>query len=194
MASTNDEIVRTYFEGLGFLVLQPNKHTVSARRKRAREEIDFLIAKPEAEETKLPPCGLWSSSELARVQKAIVSVRGWHSERFTPSLLNSSEEIFRFTNEPVLAQARRQLGGGKIARILCLSALPAEYETRERSIAMLGEGGIEGIVQFPDMLLELSCRLTTKQNYGKSDVLQILRILKTYRLIRDPQLDLFEPR
>jgi hypothetical protein len=46
MASVNEQIVREYFETLGFFVIQPNKHQVAARHKLDAEEIDLLITRP----------------------------------------------------------------------------------------------------------------------------------------------------
>lgn len=46
MASVNEQIVREYFETLGFFVIQPNKHQVVARHKHDAEEIDLLITRP----------------------------------------------------------------------------------------------------------------------------------------------------
>ena len=44
------------------------------------------------------------------------------------------------------------------------------------------------------MLADLIQRTEVNRNYVKSDVLQILRILKNYDLIKEPSLELFRPR
>jgi len=44
------------------------------------------------------------------------------------------------------------------------------------------------------MLLELVSAVSLNRNYEKSDLLQILRILKAYGLVKDPQLEFFEKR
>ena len=44
------------------------------------------------------------------------------------------------------------------------------------------------------MLLELLEGVDTNKNYEKSDLLQILRILKNYDLLKAPQLELFALR
>ena len=54
MASVNEQIVRDYFEILGFFVIQPSKYQVAARRKTATEEIDMLICRPEGGNSDLP--------------------------------------------------------------------------------------------------------------------------------------------
>ena len=43
------------------------------------------------------------------------------------------------------------------------------------------------------MLADLIAEIEVNRNYQKSDLLQIIRILKNYGFFREPQLDLFEP-
>ncbi len=59
---------------------------------------------------------------------------------------------------------------------------------------MLKERGIDGVITFGTMLMELARSVDVNRNYGKSDLLQIMRLLKNYDLIRDEQLDLFIDR
>ncbi len=147
MASMNEQIVREYFEMLGFFVIQPNKYQVAARKKTADEEIDMLICRPEGKAGALPDHGLWGAEELHEVDKALVSVRGWHTDRFFPAVLDS-----------------------------------------------LNDRDVNGVVTFRNMLQELAADIDVKNNYEKSDVLQMLRILKNYDLLREPQMELFTRR
>ena len=71
MASVNEQIVREYFETLGFFVIQPNKHQVAARHKLDAEEIDLLVARPDpAGVFNTPKKVLWGAPELVKVQRA----------------------------------------------------------------------------------------------------------------------------
>jgi hypothetical protein len=56
---------------------------------------------------------------------------------------------------------------------------------------MLKERGVDGIISFRTILQELIGRIEINRNYRKSDTLQIMRILKNYDLLKEPQLDLF---
>lgn len=195
MASVNEQIAHEYFEALGFLVIQPNKHQVAARHKLDAEEIDLLIARPvPAGVFAAPKEVVWSAAELDKVQRAIVSIRGWHTERFTPAVLKKNPEIFRFTQLPVLKEARRILGPGSITKILCLSDLTSAAAPQEEALAVLRQGGIDGVLSFRTMLLELIDRIDLSRNYEKSDLQQTLRILKTYDLLKNAQLELFQAR
>jgi hypothetical protein len=57
-------------------------------------------------------------------------------------------------------------------------------------VTMLKEKGVDGVISFRSMLLDLIEKVELNRNYGKSDTLQLIRILKTYDLLQDPQLDL----
>ncbi len=193
MASVNEQIVREYFETLGFFVIQPNKHQVAARHKLDAEEIDLLIARPgQAGVFSAPKEVVWGAPELAKVQRAIVSIRGWHTDRFSPAVLKKNPDIFRFAELAVLKEARKTLGPGSITKILCLSDLTATVVQQDETLALLRQGGIDGVLSFRTMLLELTESVDVAKNYEKSDLLQTLRILKTYDLLKEAQLELFE--
>lgn len=195
MASVNEQIVREYFETLGFFVIQPNKHQVAARHKLDSEEIDLLIARPgQAGVFTAPSQIIWGAPELEKVQRAIVSIRGWHTDKFSSAVLKKNPDIFRFAELSVIKEARKTLGPGSITKILCLSDLTSAVAPQEETLALLRQGGIDGVLSFRTMLQELMQSVDVSKNYEKSDLIQTLRILKTYGLLKDSQLELFEKR
>ncbi|MDP6490882.1 MAG: hypothetical protein QGH42_06775 [Kiritimatiellia bacterium] len=194
MAAVSEWIVREYFEGLGYLVNQPRKHVVPGRHKMAQEEIDLIVHNPRIEEQRVPEGLLWTREDLTGISRAIVAVRGWHTERFYPSTFEQAPEILRFVEEDALNFAQKLLGGQPPAKILCLPRLPASGDLKERAITLLDEKGIDGVLSFETMLVELIGRVDINRNYEKSDLLQTIRILKNYGLLKDSQLDLFEKR
>jgi hypothetical protein len=175
-------------------VRQPRKYGVAARAKRPEEEIDLLVIHPQAPEHKLPETLLWETSDLANIARAIVGVRGWHTDRFSPSLLELSPEIGRFAEDEALRRVASTLGAGPVAKILCLPGLSPSDDLKKRSLEMLKEKGIDGVLSFPTMLRQLIDHTEVTHNYEKSDLLQILRILKNYDLLRGPQMELFRRR
>ena len=46
MSAIDEGIVREYFEQNGFLVRQPRKYQVAARRKTGDEEVDLVVFNP----------------------------------------------------------------------------------------------------------------------------------------------------
>jgi hypothetical protein len=194
MSAVNESIAREYFEQLGFLVSQPCKYGASGRVKRVEEEIDLLIVHPRIREHRLPGQIVWTAADLKTVARAVVGVRGWHTERFSVATFAQTPEILRFAERAARSAAAERLGSESVAAILCLPELPASGELREKTLAALKDHGIDGVLSFRTMLVELLGLVKTNRNYEKSDLLQTLRILKNYGLIKDPQMELFTKR
>ena len=73
-----------------------------------------------------------------------------------------------------------------------IPALPTSGDARQQSIDLLHSKGIDAVVPFRTMLSDLIEHIEVNRNYQKSDLLQIIRILKNYDLFAPPQLELFE--
>ena len=201
MSAIDEGIVREYFEQNGFLVRQARKYQVSARRKTGDEEIDLVEFNPAWQRGARKPDFFLFSSELAFVHKAVISVKGWHTGVFSPTLLKSSPEIFSFLQQSVLKEAARLFPadtpddpGGSLLKILVLPSLPTAEPFRTQSVELLKARGVDAIISFRAMLLDILEKIETNQNYTKSDTLQVMRILKNYDLLKDTQLDLLTER
>src|SRR3954471_17683210 len=201
MSAIDEGIVREYFEQNGFLVRQARKYQVAARRKQAQEEIDLVVFNPAWQRGARKPDFFLFSSELPFVHKAVIAVKGWHTGVFTPQMLKSSPEIFSFLQQSVLKEAARLFPadtaddpGGVLMKILVLPSLPTVEPFRSQSVELLKAKGVDAIISFRAMLLDILDKIETNQNYSKSDTLQVMRILKNYDLLKDAQLDLLPDR
>jgi hypothetical protein len=197
MSAIDEGIVREYFEQNGFLVRQVRKYQVMARRKSGDEEIDLIVYNPAWERGARRPDFFLFSSELPLIQRAVVAVKPWHTNVFSPAILKSSPEIFRFLEEKVLKEATKLFpagaggeGEGELTKILVLPSLPTAEPFRSQSVELLKQAGVDAIISFRAMLLDLLDKVEINQNYTKSDTLQVLRILKNYDLVKDTQMDL----
>jgi hypothetical protein len=201
MSAIDEGIVREYFEQNGFLVRQVRKYQVQARRKTGDEEIDLLVYNPAFQRGSRKPDFFLFSNELVYVHRAMVAVKGWHTDVFSPAMLKNSPEIFRFLEDNVLKQATLFFPadaddaagageGGVFTKILVLPSLPTAEPFRSQSVQMLKERGVDAIISFRSMLLDLIDKIEINRNYRKSDTLQVMRILKNYDLLKEAQLDL----
>ena len=191
MSAVNEGVVREYFELLGYLVTQPRKYVVPGRQKQAEEEVDLVVFNPGVAEQVVPETMVWETSDLKRVSRAVVGIRGWHTERFYVSTFEQTPEILRFAETESMRYAEKLLASESLAKILCLPRLPASGDLKQQTIDVLRAKGIDGVISFRTMLLELVGRVETKRNYEKSDLLQVIRLLKNYDLLKDPQMELF---
>lgn len=193
MAAVSETIVREFFESLGFLVRQHRKFI--AQTKREEDDIDFFVLNPRAGKCEGETPFVLGSADLAMVERAIVVVKGWHTETFSSARLASTPEIFRFVGTKVFQQAARVFGeNGTPLKILVVPALPQTAEARAQSIALLRSKGVDAVIPFHTMLAELVERTEANRNYQKSDLLQTIRILKNYDFLKDPQMELFKPK
>lgn len=191
MSAVNEWIVREYFESLGYLVGQPRKYVVPGRQKTAEEEVDLVVQNPAVAKHHLPNSIIWTTQDLISVKCAVVGVRGWHTERFYASTFEQAPDILRFVETDSVRFATGLLGSEHIAKILCLPRLPTSEVLKEKTIEALSVKGIDGILLFHTMIAELVALVDTNRNYEKSDVLQVIRLLKNYDFIKDTQMELF---
>jgi hypothetical protein len=202
MSAIDEGIVREYFEQAGFFVRQARKYAVAARRGAADEVIDLLVFNPSWQRGSRKPDFFLFANELPFVHRGVVSIKGWHATgRFTPSMLRSQPEILRFLEENVLKEASKffpsdtgEAPGAAPLKILVLPGLPTAEPYRSQAVGMLKERGVDAVVSFRAMLLDIIERVQLNRNYGKSDTLQLVRILKNYDLLKDPQMDLLSER
>ncbi|WP_221031091.1 hypothetical protein [Actomonas aquatica] len=197
MSAIDEGIVREYFEQNGFLVRQVRKYQVQSRKKHSEEEIDLLVYNPAWRRSRRKADFFLFSSELPYVHRAVVAVKPWHTGVFSAGTLRGSPEILRFLEEEVVKEVHRLFPAEETeesedepAKILVLPGLPTQEPYRSQSVALLQERGVDGIISFRAMLLDLIDKVEVNRNYRKSDTLQVLRILKNYDLLRDGQLDL----
>jgi len=189
VSAVDETIVREYFEAHGFLVCQRRKYIVQARQKTGDEEVDLVVLNPRGS-AGLPAGFEITSADLATISRAIVAVKGWHTEVFAPGVLAHQPKIFRFVEKRAVEEAQRMVGGEGLLKILVVPGLPREARTREKSIEMLRAKGVDGVISFRAILQELIARVRTNRNYQNSDLLQILRLLKNYELLKEPQMEL----
>ncbi len=193
MAAISETIVREYFELHGFLVRQQRKYVAPARRED--DEIDFFILNPQPRDREVALPFILSSEDLPGVARAVVVVKGWHTETFSSGVLANAPEIFRFVEPGVFKRATETFGeDGALTKILVVPALPQMEDAREQSIALLRAKGIDAVIPFRTILNDLISQTETNRNYLKSDVLQVIRVLKSYDFFKEPQLELFKAK
>jgi hypothetical protein len=190
MAAVSETIVREYFELNGFLVRQFRKYVAPAGRED--DDIDFLVLNPNPQPRTQDRPFLLSSPDLGSIERAIVILKAWHTDIFSPALLSNTPDFFRFLEKKTFHRAASTFGqSGPLVKILALPALPHDAQARDRSIAILRSKGLDAAISFGTMLADLVTRVEPNRNYQKSDLLQLIRILKNYDFFKEQQLDLF---
>ena len=194
MSAVSETIVREYFELHEFLVRQHRKY-ISQTHREDDDDIDFFVLNPHPQAPAAALPFVLNSPDLPSIGRAIVVVKGWHTETFSSGVLTRAPEIFRFVEPRVFQQAVRAFGkDGAPLKILVVPALPQAAEARDESIALLRSKGVDAVIPFRTMLTDLVNETEVNRNYLKSDLLQVIRILKNYDFFKEPQLELFRTK
>lgn len=204
MAGFDENMVREYFELNGFFVRQLQKYQLQSRKKQAEEAIELLVFNPNAPSEADEPGFQLFSADMQKIRSAIVVVKAWHSSSFTPAMLKSSSRIFDFLKKEVLPRAEAYFSfkedplsaassqeATPYKKILVLPGIPTSGPQRSESINLLQAGGIDGVIAYSTILENLLRHVEVNHSYQKSDLLQLLRILKIYDMVKEPQMYLF---
>ena len=195
MAGVSEIIVREFFELHEFLLRQHRKYTSPSGKSTEEEDIDFFVMNPHFEPREAVLPFVLEPEDLCNLDRAVVVVKGWHTETFSTARLTSTPHMFRFVDPKVFEQSARAFGAdGVPAKILVVPGLPTQRQARQQSIDLLRTKGVTAVILFRSILQDLVSNTETNRNYQKSDLLQIIRILKTYDLFKSPQLELFKPK
>ena len=192
MAGINTEIVREYFELKGFFVRVLKKSVLTGSERDDISTIDMACwnsSHPEKSDSKLP--FVLNSTDALKISKAIVIIRGWHTEIFSPSVVAAFFQGFQFSELDSSRVSRELFNEKDFSRILVIPLLPQNPELRNRSIDLLKEKNVTHVLEFKTVLSELIDEAQINRNYQESEILQMLRILKRYDCLKGKQLELF---
>ena len=176
----------------GFLVRQIRKHVSPSSEEE--EESDFWIqnAAKKMDQARVKSLKI-SHSNIRKIDNALVFVKPWHTESFTHGAIEKDEELSKRLarsiegNEPEFKAWTNQ----QPLKILVLSKLPKSKVARDKAIHSIHHKEFDGVLTFDQILSELLDHVSINRNYQRSDLLQVLRILKNYGLVRPLQLELF---
>ena len=76
-------------------------------------------------------------------------------------------------------------------KILVLPGLPTADAHRSECIALFKEQGVDGVIAFSTILEDLLRQVEVNHSYQKSELLQLVRVLKVYDMVQAPQMSLF---
>lgn len=205
MSGFDENIVREYFEMNGFFVRQVPKYSTRSRKKGPDEAVALMINKPEAVKEQSVANFQLFSADMESIQQAVVVIRSWYLCEFSPELLKSSSKLFNYLKKNAFNQSKAyfikesfeddkiwESVSNSYTNIIVLPGLPSNDPHRSESIDILKTNGIDGIITYSTILESLLRQVQVNNIYQKSDLLQLMRILKIYNMVKDPQMTLFQ--
>ncbi len=189
----DEQLIREYVEAHGFFV-RSERRILSGRRRHSEEIVDLRILKPTG--TGEPTNFLWFSSDLRAVREAVVYIRPWHREAgFNPRMLVSRPvELVKFIETKVVKSLTEIFNSSQsesAPRVLVLPAFPTADPQRAACTHMLRSAGVDAVLSFRSILDDVVQRVDLGQAYTRTEFMETLRILRSYDLLKDPQMGLF---
>ncbi|MBK1877504.1 hypothetical protein [Pelagicoccus mobilis] len=197
MQRIEEVIVTEYLEQNGFLVRLLRKSRPQSK-KTLDDGLDLYVRNMVFREGAREPNFLLFSSELRYLESAIVCVRGWFGEKAALASMTGGAEILKYLESNVFKKVEKWFEYDPAVsfgtqnppkKILVAPVFPTQEPHRSQCVEQLKDKGVDGIVSFKSMVLDLIDRVDTKQVYDKSDLLQLLRMLKTFDLVKDSQMN-----
>ena len=191
-------IAREYLELNGFVTMPLRKGSSQSKRSSKEEGVDLYVRNMKFVESDRDPGFLLFSSELKHLRSAIICVRGWHAEKAALASMTNGADMLKYLETNVLKKVEkwfefeywRELGETEFPKkILVAPVFPMQEVYRARIVAALKDKGVDGILSFKSMLLDIVDRVDTRNVYPKSELLQLVRTLKTFDLIKDSQMN-----
>jgi hypothetical protein len=194
----DEKITREYLELNGFVTMPLRKGHSQSKRSARDEGIDLYVRNMKYAEGDREPSFLLFSSELRHLKSAVICVRGWHNEKAALASMTNGADMLKYLETNVLKKIEkwfefehwRELGETEFPKkILVAPVFPMQEIYRARIVAALKEKGVDGILSFKSMLLDIVDRVDTRNVYPKSELLQLVRTFKTCDLIKDSQMN-----
>lgn len=198
MQRVEEAIVSEYLEQNGFLV-RPLRKMRGQAKKGLDEGLDLYVRNMIFRGGSRDANFLLFSSELRYLESAIICVRGWYGDKAALATMSNGAEILKYLDSNVFKKVEKwfdydpAVTFGTVVppkKILVAPVFPTQEPYRSQCSELLKEKGVDGILSFKSMALDLIDRVDTKQVYEKSDILQLLRVLKTFDLVKDSQMNL----
>ena len=183
MTSIDAQLAREFFELNGFRV-----HTVWAQHQRSDGAVQIYIERSDA----VVSAGLdlvISAEDLRAIPRALVEVRPWHTERLYPSVVENNPILTQFAQLDNTHHARDFFNNHPFATVLIISELPNNVDQRARSAAALAASPVDHVLEFATILRHLIATVNVASSYTASATLQLIQLLKRYRLIQNQQLE-----
>lgn len=169
MSDVNERIVQRYFELKGYMVTTNLKYMIK-KKSSGESDIDLAILK------------------INPSDRAIVEVKGWHTEKFNISYFTSIDpkdyrsRILHFVRPEALKVASDFFKTSQFRKILVVPQL--SHRQKDKIIKMLKEKHDIDILEFYPILKEVISLTEPNKNYRDSEFQQTIRLLKAYKFLK----------
>lgn len=187
MTGIDAQIAREFFELNGFRV-----QTCWAQQQRGDGAVQIYVENSEPRENADAELVL-TLDTLPGLERALVEVRPWHTERLYASVIENNPVLTQFAAPERTGHASEFFADRAFRTVLVTSELPPNPEQRARSVEALDRSPVDHVIEFATVLRFLIGAVNVNSAYTASSTLQLLQLLKRYRLIQYQQMEFLFP-
>jgi hypothetical protein len=196
------DLIKAYFESNGFLVRQAGNHPEERGKKKGTPLPTIAIFNPKRPDNQIDLSFRMFTGDLVGVRSALVSLLGWSNSCFTNACLTSDARLLKFLKGEASAEqlnlnfnpspALAESGMGDFLRILVIPHFPRNEQKAKLVTESLVSAGVDGVLTLRSIFENLLRQASPAKTFINQDIFHILKLLKAYDLVKEPQLDMFE--
>ncbi len=200
--SLEREIVEAYFESNGFLVRQTSQMKITFSKKKLHPLPTIAVFNPTIDKNQESLGFRLYTGDLQGVRSSLVSLLGWENTSFTNAQLHSDSQILKYFKSEANAERLNtgfnpppslvESGMGTFLKLLVVPTLPKSEYKLKQTFNLLQGLGVDGILTLRSIIENLLKQVMPSDSFLNHQVFQLLKLLKAYDLVREPQLDMFK--
>jgi hypothetical protein len=170
MSDVNERIVQRYFELEGYMVTTNLKYMIKKQKSAGESDIDLAISRENP------------------LDRAIVEVKGWHTETFSKSYFTCRDQkdyrfrVFHFVRPEALKAAQAFFKTKIFRKILVVPRL--SLRDKDKIKRYVKEKYDIDILEFYPILKKIVDKTEVNKNYRDNDFQQTIRLLKSYEFLK----------
>ena len=195
------DLVEAYFESNGFLVRQTTAYEAVSEKKRQMRLPSLAVFNPLSRRNETGLDFRLFTGDLPKIRSGLVGLLGWENSSFSQSVLTSDARILKFckkeVNEGRVTESLKSEPGlmgsgfGDFLRLIVVPGLPKADGKLMESYELLKSAGVDGVFTLRSIMENLLRQTIPSKSYQGKSVFQIMRLMKAYDLVREPQLEMF---
>lgn len=200
--SIERKVIEAYFESNGFLVRQAGESQPETGKKKFSPLPTIAVFNPTKSENTEDLSFRIFTGDLSNIRSALVSLLGWDNTTFSNDCLSSDTRLSKFFKNEAISERLSigfqpspflaESGMGDFLRLLIIPSFPRNEQKIKILTDSLKFAGVDGVLTLRSILENLLRQTSPSHSFLNQGVFHMLKLLKAYDLVKEPQLDMFE--
>ena len=142
------------------------------------------------------------TGDLSSIRCALVSILGWEDTSFSIDCIGNEARLLKFFRTEAVNDRLSlgfkpnsmlaESGMGEFLKLLVIPSFPRDERKIGIVVELLKQAGVDGVLTIGSILENLLRQTAPSMTFLNQNVFQLLKLLKAYDLVKQPQLDMFD--